>query len=513
MAMRRLTVRRAAGRTTLGAAAGGFLVVSVVTGSLALAAIARGYRSDKIARGVTLGDIAVGGMTEAEALEALDTQVRPKLSGPVSLTHGKDSWILTRTQLGVILDLEASVADAMRVGHTGGKLQAWRERRRAARDGLPSPLHVTVDDERLGVALEGLREQVEREPKPAQVEFDRATQRVSVTPDVPGRKLDLNATREALLTALESLATSAVELVVTEARAGVTTEDLSSIDCVLGSYTTNYNAGEAPRAHNIALAAASLNGNLVRPGERLSYNETVGERTKDRGFQMAHVYEEGEVRDGIGGGVCQVSTTLYNAALLSGLKIARRSPHMMPVAYIPTGRDATVDWTSGLDLIIENSAAQPIYLVSFAGGGSITCIFLGASSDKPESVEIIRSGSAEFGFETTEKTDNTKPVGSREVKQKGRKGYKVTVHRVIRWPGKDPTKEFLSSDTYPKRDEIIILGAASPESEASTQLPAPKASTKASAAKGAPGKSGAPAPTPEEPAAEMATGGDEAAAN
>jgi len=500
MGLGRLPSITSAGRTTLGAlgtAAGGLCLASAVVGSIAFAAISRGYHSDRIAQGVTISGVAVGGMNEVEALHALDTQVLPRLSGPVSLAHGKDSWTLTRTQLGVTVDLGASVADAMRVGHTGGKLQAWRERRRAAREGVPLPVSLSVDEERLGLALEGLREQVDREPRAAEIEFDRATQQVNVKPDLPGRQLDLDSTRKELVAALGSLDTSNVELVVNEAPADVTADDLRPIDCVLGSYTTNYNAGEAPRAHNIALAATSLNGTLVRPGERLSYNETVGERTTERGFQVAHVYEEGEVRDGVGGGVCQVSTTLYNAALLSGLKILRRSPHMMPVGYIPTGRDATVDWASGLDLVVENSTAHPIYLLGYVGGGSITCVFLGASSDKPESVEIKRSGTAELAYETTEKTDATKPVGSREVKHKGRKGYQVTVHRVIKWPGKDPVREFLSSDTYPKRDEEIILGPLSSESEASTKLPVPKAATRGTTPKTSPPPATSKAPDTE----------------
>ncbi len=456
--------RRGAGPWRGVMAAAGALVLSVVVmTSVVVAALSRGLRADTITPGVHVAGIDVSGLTAPQAQEALRPQQAQVGAQPVELTCGTGQWTVSRSDLGVALDLDATVRAALEIGHTGSPLTAWRERRMAAQRGVDLPFSVGVDEGVLRTSLQRLADKVVAAPKPAKVVFDRATHGIHIEKDTRGRVLDLEATRQALTAAVGDLGRASVEIVVKESAASPTYEDLRHIDCVLGSYNTKYVQGETNRAGNIALAASKIDGVFLAPGERFSYNETVGERTEAAGFKKAHVYEEGEVRDGIGGGICQVSTTLYNAALIAGLKISERRPHMMPVAYVPTGRDATVDYNTRIDLAFVNSTPHTIVLRTFAGGGSLTCLFLGAKGDKPEKVEIVRSGESVTEFETQKVPDSTVAAGETVVKTKGRRGFRVTVHRVIKMPGQPEKKELLSVDSYAKRNEVVLVGPELPK--------------------------------------------------
>jgi hypothetical protein len=131
---------------------------------------------------------------------------------------------------------------------------------------------------------------------------------------------------------------------------------------------------------------------------------------------------------------------------------------MMPVAYLDTGRDATVDWGSGIDLVIKNNTPHRIQLRTFAGDGQVSCLFLGAAEDKPEKVEIVRSGVSVTEFEVVEVLDPEMEPGAEEVEQEGRRGFTATVHRIIKRPGQPEQREWLSSDRYAMRNEIVKIG-------------------------------------------------------
>jgi len=130
---------------------------------------------------------------------------------------------------------------------------------------------------------------------------------------------------------------------------------------LIGHYITYFNSGNMERSHNIALASEAINNHVVFPGETFSFNKVVGKRTASRGYQPAPIIVRGELSEGIGGGICQVSSTLYNAADRSGMKILERYSHSKQVPYVPPGRDATVSWY-GPDFTFKNRYNQPILI-------------------------------------------------------------------------------------------------------------------------------------------------------
>lgn len=168
----------------------------------------------------------------------------------------------------------------------------------------------------------------------------------------------------------------------------------------LASYSTRYNAGQTNRSKNVAVAAGKLNGVIVLPGETLSFNKTVGKRSVENGFMPAPEYQNGRSVTGIGGGTCQVSTTLYSAALYANLEIVSRRNHSMSVSYVPLGQDATVT-DSGTDLKIRNNTKYPIKLVTSAGGGTVTVKIIGTAPEPPVTVKIVNTATGPLSATTT----------------------------------------------------------------------------------------------------------------
>src|SRR5205823_2528692 len=169
----------------------------------------------------------------------------------------------------------------------------------------------------------------------------------------------------------------------------VTADHLGSINTVLAAYSTSMGGSSRNRRHNIQVACQAIDGTVLMPGEVFSYNDTVGPRSERAGFRTAPVIIHGELVPGTGGGICQVSSTLYNVALLGGLKIVRRSHHQFPVHYVPPGRDATVAYGS-LDLRFANSLPRPVALDVKTAGSRVVIHLYGCAESKRD-VQLVSS--------------------------------------------------------------------------------------------------------------------------
>jgi vancomycin resistance protein YoaR len=226
----------------------------------------------------------------------------------------------------------------------------------------------------------GLARTVNREPKDAT--FAVVSGGIHVVPARPGRALDVTASARALQAALFSTQDRNARLVVRTAQPDRTTSEANAmgIDGVVSSYTTTY-GGTPGRLHNVQLVAELIDGTLIAPGATFSFNGTTGERNEERGFQEAPVIINGELQSGIGGGVCQVSTTVFNAAYEAGLPIEERTNHALYISHYPTGRDATVNYPD-LDLKFSNDTGKWLLLRTFVGAGSLSVNLYGTPQDR-----------------------------------------------------------------------------------------------------------------------------------
>ncbi len=233
---------------------------------------------------------------------------------------------------------------------------------------------------------------------------------------------------------------------------------------VLGTHTTSYASSNANRSHNVALAASGINEKILLPGESLSYNDTLGRRTPEAGYKMAGAYSNGETVQEYGGGICQISSTLYVAVLKSNLKIEDRTCHMFTVAYVPLGLDATVDYGT-VDFVFSNDTEYPIkVLCRTTPGKQAICEILGTKTENFE-VTFETTGVSSVPFPTEIEEDPTMPVGTEEIVEKGSNGLRCTTYRVVSVDGEVVSRTKESQSYYMPHKEVKKVGTMPVETD------------------------------------------------
>ena len=224
----------------------------------------------------------------------------------------------------------------------------------------------------------------------------------------------------------------------------------------LASYKTNFSSSSANRAANINLATSAINNLVLMPGDEFSFNNTVGERTVERGYKTAGAYAAGQTVQQVGGGICQVSSTLYNTVLLSNLQITERRSHQMTVSYVPMGRDATVNWGTQ-DFKFKNNTDFPIKIVGTINGRDVTISMVGTCTIPNMEVKIQTSTVSVLSPVDKYEEDPTLPVGESKTK-KGSTGYVVDAVRIVYSNGTEVSRESLIRSRYNPTNNIITVG-------------------------------------------------------
>lgn len=226
---------------------------------------------------------------------------------------------------------------------------------------------------------------------------------------------------------------------------------------LLGTFSTTYNTTNTNRVTNLELSSEKINGTIILPGEIFSYNKVVGERTIAKGYKEAAVYYNGKVVDGIGGGICQLSSTLYNAVIYANLEITQRSNHRFLTSYVTAGRDATVSWGT-LDFCFKNTRNYPIRIDSSVKNGVVTTSIYGMKEEKEYEIVIESTVEEVIPYTINYVKDSTLEEGTEEIKQYGSNGAKSVTYKITKYNGAIVSKELLSTDTYSALERIIKKG-------------------------------------------------------
>lgn len=239
----------------------------------------------------------------------------------------------------------------------------------------------------------------------------------------------------------------------------ITTDKLGSeaFPDLLATFSTKYDASNKARSTNLSLASEKIDGTVIMPEETFSYNKVVGERTIAAGYKEAKVYENGKVVDGLGGGICQISSTLYNTVILANLEIVSRRNHQFTTSYVEAGRDATVVYGS-TDFEFRNTRNYPVKLKCSVKNGIAQIDLYGLKEDVEYEIEIQPSILEIIEPKTTYQEDSTLESGKEKIIQKGSKGYKTVTYKIFYLDGKIVKKEILSKDTYNPMERIIKKG-------------------------------------------------------
>ena len=227
---------------------------------------------------------------------------------------------------------------------------------------------------------------------------------------------------------------------------------------LLASYSTSYSTSNANRSNNIALATKKLNGVVLMPGETFSYNSTIGQRTISAGFKEAGAYSNGQVVSAVGGGICQVSSTLYNSVLRANLEIVERTNHMFKVGYVPIGTDATVSWGAP-DFKFKNNRSYPIKIVATTTSNK-SCVIkiFGLKEENDYEVEIQSYQTGTIAYKTTYVTNSSLGSGKTRVIQAGSNGATSITYKILKRNGVVVDKVIVSRDRYEPHNQVIERG-------------------------------------------------------
>ncbi|MBC7328580.1 VanW family protein [bacterium] len=269
------------------------------------------------------------------------------------------------SQIGLSYDSEVILRSAFAIGRRGWH-KAFREAWQCLVKGIDLNVDLKVDNKRWTSFIKKLKEKLDKPAINARP-IVQGKQIVAIRPAEEGYGVDEKRLFE-MLCKVKGMNVE-IEIPMKVLYPKVRAEDLEGME-LLSEFSTSLWGSSAYRIENIKRAVSAIDGTLLSPGERFSFNEKVGPRVLDRGYKVAPVMIRGELVPGIGGGVCQVSTTLYNAVLLAGLKIERRAHHARPVKYVSPGRDATVVY-GYIDLIFQNDSSAPIYVQGEVRGGRL----------------------------------------------------------------------------------------------------------------------------------------------
>lgn len=431
---------------SLAALGGGIALVPIVAlgkGGVA-APIARLQGETKIRANVYVGETALGGLTPEAAELKLRQWWEVKRKGKLTIkADGKTTKLtLTPTMLGVGLDDAATVAGLPLSG-----IMPDSEPDRA--DFKPVFLKIAEPDKSLVAAL------TEKASKPARVVWRNGA--AVRTTEGASQDVDASTVADHVIASLEK-GNDFVMVDMKKATKHVPDENLKEITHVVTSFSTRFSAGNRPRSANIKLAASFFDGQVLMPGDRISYNETVGQRTLKRGFKVAGVYIDGRHDTGVGGGICQVSTTLYNAGLFADMKVVRRRNHSLPVPYVPLGRDATVDW-GNIDLVLENASDSPVAIESAYTPGRLTFRVLGAKPDPNVKIDVEGSGVRTSPGRTITRRDPSIPSGVRRVAESGGSARSVSTVRIVKQDGKVVRRDSLGTSYYGGSPRVILVGS------------------------------------------------------
>lgn len=270
-----------------------------------------------------------------------------------------------------------------------------------------------------------------------------------------GRYMDINEAKD--LINLDILHEEKIELPVYKTEPKIYSNYYDGIDKKLGDFETDYSSSIKNRKENIRLAASKFNNMKLNPGDEISFNDVVGEISEKTGFKSATVIVGGEYESGIGGGICQVSTTLYNSLILSDLEITERHNHSRPIHYVDLGTDAAVA-RGYKDLKFKNNTNNPILILSEANGEKLNFKVLGNGSDRDYEVKIIPQllGTVSPGVDTI--YSDALPDGESTVRESGARGYSYKTYKEIIKNGEVVDKKEISKSYYLPKDKVVVVG-------------------------------------------------------
>lgn len=404
--------------------------------------------------GTVVDGVDVSGMTLKQAEDYFANSVEPMYANrSVSLTTGE---MYPATQLGYTSNYEQVLRAAWSSGRTG----TLEQRYAAIVSGAHRAENYTVSrtfytEQAVRDVVSDLAARVAQEAsEPRVTGFDVSTMEFTFEEGQPGHDLDEEKLVSDIMYVMNAGGGS-VEALITAVQPSVHIDDIRSQYGQISFISTSASTSKENRITNLKLACQAINGYRLDPGKEFSFNAVVGQRTTEKGYQVAGVYSSGAAAQGVGGGICQVASTLFNAAVMADMEITQRKPHSLPVHYLDKGKDAAIDWPN-VDLKFVNNGSTPVYIVArVTSDKQVECAVYGKYLPNGQTITLESKTTSTIDYDTVQKLDTSLPKGTTQTKE-GHKGYKATTWKVV-WDaqGNEISREVLCNSTYPKADTVI----------------------------------------------------------
>jgi len=415
--------------------------------------------NDLIFPGVSICGIDVSYLTIQEAEAKVSATADFFENTKISIKDDNDKFIydISPVEMGFAIDIKKTVMNAFKIGKKYNKTKNAWVRNGILNKSVNLPFQISENIKKTDFIISDISDKIFVKPKEAElIVTDNNT--VSISESKEGIMLNNETTKTLIKNAMVEKTDRTVYIKTQTVLPSVRTDDIKKmgIKKLLSTFTTEFDISKTNRVDNIKLACNILNGYIIKPGEIFSFNNVIGPRTAENGFKLADIIINSELVPGIGGGICQLSTTLYNAALLANLEILSRKNHGIPVSYIQLGLDATVAYPD-IDLKFKNTTNSCILIHAKIEDNHLTVNLYG-DCEKEFFVEIISKVIEKIDPKTIIECTDLLDFGEQEIIKSGSAGYKVETYRVIKMGDAEIKREFLFLDNYIPKDRIIREG-------------------------------------------------------
>ena len=418
---------------------------------------------ETILKGVSIDKLDVSGMTREEALAALESYEKNLGGQSIKLGIGDNVIEAKLSDLGVTFDNEDLVDEAIGVGHAGNIVKRYKDQKDLQHSGKTFPLSWQTNEDTVRTYVENNCTKYDKKAQNASLTRENGA--FNFVAGTEGLELNVDSAVRTISDYLENSWTSDntevlnLETQVTEPEGSA--EELANIKDLLGSFTTSFSTSGSNRCKNVSSGASHINGTVLYPGEEFSTYETVSPFTEANGYAMAGSYLNGEVVDSMGGGICQVSTTLYNAVLRAELNVTERSPHSMTVHYVELSEDAAIAGTYK-DFKFVNSTEYPIYIEGYTTSDKkITFNIYGKETrDKNRTISFESQMVSETPATTILQEDAGQGIGYKAVSSKGSSGYVAELYKIVKVNGVETDRIKVNKSTYKGTNRVVTYGTA-----------------------------------------------------
>ena len=418
--------------------------------------------ADKIYPGVQAYGIDLGGKSKEEAINIMNDQLISLIGNKViNVTVGDKSFELKYSDINPSVSADETVEEALSYGKDKGMF----EKKKIIKDGVDYNVDTVLsyDEEKVKEFINSVNDQVKVDAVDAKISVNGGS--ISVTPEVIGKQLNtddlFNKIKECIDPNPEKIEAVTIELQDYSPR--ITSADLNKITGIMSSYSTTFGTSDKGRVENLRISTAYINGTLLMPGDEFSYNNTIGETTPERGYKEANTYVGSKIVPGYGGGVCQVSSTLYRAIIQANIRSTERRNHSMTVGYAKPGLDATVA-AGYIDYRFVNTYDFPIYIQGYLSGNQVVFNVWGNKEAMGgKTYELVNEILETYNYGTEEVKDANLAEGARVVTSAGSNGCKASGYLITYENGVQVNKELISTDVYSSRNQVVSVGTKKAE--------------------------------------------------